>query len=208
MFKQLVVLSAAALMMSACGQPEQAAAPPPPPPPAPKSFMVFFDLNSANLTPQAQSTLTQAADAYKSSGSAGVGVTGHTDRSGPDAYNMDLSMRRANAAKDALARGGVPATAITVAARGESQPLVPTADGVIEPQNRRDEIVIGGVASSNDLAYCKEMSARYRRFLGQQQARHEVAEAMYQCDQGNTAAAIPVLEKALTDAKIALPPRA
>jgi hypothetical protein len=167
--------------------------------------MVFFDLNSATLTTQARSTIGQAAAAYKSSGASGMTVTGHTDRSGPDAYNMALSVRRANAARDALVSGGVPAAAITTVGRGESTPLVQTADGVVEPQNRRDEIVIGQMG--NDLAYCKEMSARYRRYLGQQQARHEVAEAMYQCDQGNTAAAIPVLEKALTDAKIALPPR-
>ena len=47
-----------------------------------------------------------------------------------------------NAVKDALVREGVPAQAITVIGRGESQLLVPTADGVREPQNRRVEIVI------------------------------------------------------------------
>jgi hypothetical protein len=168
--------------------------------------MAFFNLNSAALTPTAQSTISQAAASYKSSGGPGVSVVGHADRSGPDAYNMDLSLRRANAARDALVREGVPAGSITVAGRGETQPLVPTADGVVEPQNRRDEIVIGQV-STNDMAYCREMSTRYRRYLGQQQARHEVAEAMNQCEQGNTAAGIPTLEKALTDARIALPPR-
>jgi outer membrane protein OmpA-like peptidoglycan-associated protein len=39
-------------------------------------------------------------------------------------------------------RNGVPATAITVIGKGETQPLVPTADGVREPQNRRVEIVL------------------------------------------------------------------
>ena len=55
---------------------------------------------------------------------------------------MALSLRRANAVKDALVREGVPATGIAVIGRGESQPLVQTADGVREPQNRRVEIVI------------------------------------------------------------------
>jgi len=71
-----------------------------------------------------------------------VTATGHTDKSGPDDYNMALSLRRANAVKDALVRDGVPAGVISVVGRGESQPLVPTADGVREPQNRRVEIVL------------------------------------------------------------------
>jgi outer membrane protein OmpA-like peptidoglycan-associated protein len=81
-------------------------------------------------------------DAFKTKGSARITATGHADTSGPENYNMALSLRRANAVKDALVREGVPATAIAVIGRGESQPLVPTADGVREPQNRRVEIVV------------------------------------------------------------------
>jgi outer membrane protein OmpA-like peptidoglycan-associated protein len=120
-----------------------AAAPPPPPAPAATpSFMVFFDWDRSNLSQQALQTIGQAAASYKSKGSARITATGHADRSGPEAYNMALSLRRANAVKDALVRDGVPATAITVIGKGETQPLVPTADGVREPQNRRVEIVI------------------------------------------------------------------
>ncbi|UYN97055.1 MAG: OmpA family protein [Enhydrobacter sp.] len=120
-----------------------AAAPPPPPPaPAAPSFMVFFDWDRSNLSQQALNTIKQAANAYKTKGNARITATGHTDKSGPEAYNMALSLRRANAVKDALVRDGVPATAISVIGRGESQPLVQTADGVREPQNRRVEIVI------------------------------------------------------------------
>ncbi len=119
-----------------------AAPPPPPPPVSPPSFMVFFDWDRSNLSAQALNTIKQAAGAYKTKGSARVTATGHTDKSGPEAYNMALSLRRANAVKDALVREGVPATAISVVGRGESMPLVQTADGVREPQNRRVEIVI------------------------------------------------------------------
>ena len=55
---------------------------------------------------------------------------------------MALSLRRANAVKNALVGEGVPATEISVVGRGEAQPLVQTADGVREPQNRRVEIVM------------------------------------------------------------------
>ena len=104
--------------------------------------MVFFDWDRSNLSAQALNTIRQAAGQYKTKGSARVTATGHTDKSGPEAYNMALSLRRANTVKDALVREGVPATAIAVIGRGETQPLVQTADGVREPQNRRVEIEI------------------------------------------------------------------
>ena len=122
----------------------ESAAPPPPPPAAvaPPSFMVFFDWDRANLSAQALNTIKQAAGAYKSKGNARVTATGHTDTSGSEQYNMALSLRRANAVKDALVREGVPATAISVVGRGEQGLLVQTGPNVREPQNRRVEIVI------------------------------------------------------------------
>ena len=125
MLKKLFVAGIAALLLGACDSPPpQQAAPPPPPPPPPTSFMVFFDWDRSNLSAQAQSTIQQAAQAYKTRGSARVTATGHTDTSGSEAYNMALSLRRANTVKDALVQNGVPAQSISVIGRGEANPLV------------------------------------------------------------------------------------
>ncbi|HLG49424.1 MAG TPA: OmpA family protein [Reyranella sp.] len=106
------------------------------------SFMVFFDWDKSELNATSIETIARAAAAYRAKGGAQIRATGHTDTSGPQTYNMALSLRRANAVKDALVRDGVPANDISVVGLGESQPLVRTGDGVREAQNRRVEIVI------------------------------------------------------------------
>ena len=102
--------------------------------------MVFFGFNQSELTPQALDTIKQAVGAVHESGSAAIHVVGHADRAGSIAYNKALSLRRAKAVKKALIAEGVAAGAISILGRGESEPLVPTADGVREPQNRRVHI--------------------------------------------------------------------
>ncbi len=104
-------------------------------------FIVFFDFDSARLTPEANAILRDAADAFQKYGVARIQVVGHTDRAGPARYNEGLSQRRADSVADALDAMGVPINAIVKAAQGESQLLVSTEDGVREPQNRRVEIL-------------------------------------------------------------------
>jgi OOP family OmpA-OmpF porin len=140
MLKKILAVMAAAFMLSACDEP--ASAPPQAAAPAVRNFLVFFDFDRSNLTPRAQAIVKEAATVAKAGQNARVTCTGHTDTSGPANYNMALSLRRANAVKDALVREGVPAGQIAVAGRGEEQLLVRTADGVREPQNRRVEIVV------------------------------------------------------------------
>ena len=126
---------------------QQAQAPrPAPTPPArqeqpPRQYLVFFDFDSSALTTDAQSIVRTAAQSSKQMGITRLEVTGHADRSGTDRYNMRLSQRRAESVRAELIRQGVSANDIAIFAKGESQPLVPTADGVREPQNRRVQIV-------------------------------------------------------------------
>ncbi len=64
-------------------------------------------------------------------------VTGYTNLSGSQPYNQRLSERRAQAVEAELIRQGVPAGTVTTIARGQDDPLIPTADGVRKPRNRR-----------------------------------------------------------------------
>jgi OOP family OmpA-OmpF porin len=114
---------------------------------APEKFLVFFDWDKYVVTPEGRRVVASAAEAFKTSGRATIVATGYTDLSGPPAYNYKLSERRAAAVKAELVRLGVPATSIRTIGRGENDPLVPTADGVREPQNRRVEIQFQGPGS-------------------------------------------------------------
>jgi hypothetical protein len=108
----------------------------------PGQFVVFFPTNEATLSPDAARVVDEAAAAYQQTGIAQVEVTGHTDTVGSAAYNLALSEQRAAAVADELIRRGVPATDIVTIGRGEEDLLVPTADGVDEPRNRRVEILV------------------------------------------------------------------
>ena len=111
-------------------------------PPREQSLLVFFDFDRAEVTPQGQQVIQRVVDSYRRGGTPRLVATGHADRSGAEPYNMSLSERRAAAVREALVRAGIPSNAIGTAARGETQPLVPTPDGEREPQNRRVEIMI------------------------------------------------------------------
>jgi outer membrane protein OmpA-like peptidoglycan-associated protein len=106
------------------------------------SYMVFFDFDRSSLSPQALNTIQQSAQSFLQGAFQRITVTGHDDAMPEENYSMAVSLRRANAVKDALVREGVPAGSISVIGRGQSQLLVPTAKGVREPQNRRVEIVL------------------------------------------------------------------
>jgi outer membrane receptor protein involved in Fe transport len=121
--------------------------PPPvvaPKPSVAKSYMVFFDFNKSDLTPQAVAIVGQAAKNAAVAKVTQLTVTGHTDTVGSDAYNMRLSRRRAESVAAELEKDGIPSSEIEIVAKGKKDLLVPTADGVKEPQNRRVQIVYSG----------------------------------------------------------------
>ena len=108
---------------------EAAMQPTPTPMGAPEPYIVFFAFDDAVAAAQRMGIID-------------FSVTGHADRAGSEAYNLALSLRRANAVRDALVARGILSQNISVAGRGEAEPAVPTPDGVREPANRRVEIII------------------------------------------------------------------
>jgi outer membrane receptor protein involved in Fe transport/outer membrane protein OmpA-like peptidoglycan-associated protein len=111
------------------------------------SYMVFFDFNKSDLTPDAVAIVDQAAKNAGLAKATELVVTGHTDTVGSDAYNMRLSRRRAESVAAELEKQGVASSEIDIVAKGKHDLLVPTKDGVREPQNRRVTIVYGGATS-------------------------------------------------------------
>ena len=107
-----------------------------------KRFLVYFRWRSVALRPNMEKLVFEAAQSAKYHKSALIEVTGYTDLSMSDAESRDISARMAKAVADELVKHGVAPGAIVVRAMGEESPLKHTADGVIEPRNRRVEVVI------------------------------------------------------------------
>ncbi len=106
-----------------------------------RSYLVFFNLNSSLLTNDAKDILRDVAEGMSRPGVTRIELTGHADTTGTDEYNMWLSQKRADSVKAFLTGLGFDGNSISTMAKGERNLLVPTADGVLEPQNRRVEIV-------------------------------------------------------------------
>ena len=113
-----------------------------PAPAAARSYLVFFDWDKASLTERARGIVKEAADNSTRVQVTRIEVNGYTDTSGTPRYNQGLSERRAKAVAAELVRDGVPQNLINIQGLGETNLLVPTGDGVREPQNRRVEIII------------------------------------------------------------------
>lgn len=131
------------------------AAPPPPappvaqaPPPTPvvkKKIVpraVHFDFDKSVIRPDAVPVLNEAVETLKAAGGIAVIVEGHTDSVGSDAYNQELSHRRADAVGQYLVQHGIPANRITTEGFGESRPVASNDTGDGRSQNRRVELRI------------------------------------------------------------------
>ncbi|MEO6149006.1 MAG: OmpA family protein, partial [Mucilaginibacter sp.] len=103
---------------------------------------ILFDVDKTALKSAAQTNLENLATSLKNNPQTNISVIGHTDGTGSDTYNQDLSVRRAQAVKTFITSNGVDGSRLTTVGKGESEPIGDnnTVDG--RSQNRRVEIVI------------------------------------------------------------------
>ncbi len=101
------------------------------------AIAIQFDLNSSELKPAAQATLAAVADAMADPQLQPCGflVEGHTDSSGNEHYNFELSTKRAEAVRDFLGSLGIVEQRLDVIGKGEIDPL--NLEEPAAPENRR-----------------------------------------------------------------------
>lgn len=103
---------------------------------------VLFETGKANLLPGAQRAIDKLYEFLEDNPERKVLIEGHTDNIGSATYNLDLSLRRAQAVKDVLIQKGIDENRILSKGYGEMYPIAPNSDAAGRQRNRRVEIVI------------------------------------------------------------------
>ncbi|MEC9367275.1 MAG: peptidoglycan-associated lipoprotein Pal [Pseudomonadota bacterium] len=109
---------------------------------------VYFEVDSASLTPQAQTTLQGQARWLARYPNYTVTIEGHADERGTREYNIALGAKRATAVKNYLAGLGVPSVRVRTISYGKERPVAMCADISCWSQNRRAVTALGRQAGS------------------------------------------------------------
>mgnify|MGYP001216041488 FL=1 len=111
-------------------------------PKPPGQFILYFEHDSVNLTPESKALLQKVVGTIRDRGPVDISVVGHTDTLGKNKYNCTLSLKRARAVASILRGNGIDPSILDITSHGKKNPLVPTGDQVSEPRNRRVEITV------------------------------------------------------------------
>jgi outer membrane protein OmpA-like peptidoglycan-associated protein len=111
-------------------------------PSTPVSLLFYFEGPSAQLTSESMAYTSTLVELIKSREPCAVDIIGHTDTAGSAELNYELALKRAMMVKSFLEEQHVKLSSVKVESYGESTPLIPTADGVDEPRNRRVEVIV------------------------------------------------------------------
>ncbi len=105
-------------------------------------FILYFEHDTTKLTHESKDLLPEILKNIKNRKSNEVYVVGHTDLVGTEAYNIELSSKRARHVRDLLVSSGIKPGVLFVSYYGKSRPLVLTQNQVPEPRNRRVEVLV------------------------------------------------------------------
>ena len=105
-------------------------------------FILYFEHDTTKLMHESKGLLPEILKNIKNRKSDEVYVVGHTDLVGTEAYNIELSSKRARHVRDLLVSNGIKPGALFVSYYGKSRPLVLTKNEVPEPRNRRVEVLV------------------------------------------------------------------
>src|SRR5690348_8621705 len=103
---------------------------------------LLFDFDSDQLREASKDNLNNLANSLSKFGDSKLLLVGHTDNTGTDSYNLDLSRRRAGAVGSYLIAHGVPSARISTSGRGETEPVAPNDTDADRQKNRRVEVAI------------------------------------------------------------------
>lgn len=101
---------------------------------------IFFDYNDASLLPESEAQLQRVLAFFSKGDNFRMEIIGHTDSDGDDAYNMELSLRRANAVRQALIDRNVAPDRLVTIGKGETEPVTNNDSERGKSRNRRVEL--------------------------------------------------------------------
>ncbi|MGH8641747.1 MAG: OmpA family protein [Burkholderiales bacterium] len=108
----------------------------------PISLQLYFLEGTDEYTPESKEAFEKVFAEIARRKVAEIAVNRHTDTYGSIQYNDALSLKRAARVRNDFTGRGIPTDSISIAGRGEREPVVPTADEVSEARNRRVEISV------------------------------------------------------------------
>lgn len=111
-------------------------------PPKPQSILFYFEPGTAEITQASKEQADEVIKIVSAYEPASIEIIGHSDRSGEAQKNYELALERAHVVEAFLREKKVNLERLNVLSHGENDPIVPTEDGVSEPQNRRVEVFI------------------------------------------------------------------
>ncbi len=103
---------------------------------------ILFDIDKASLRDASKRNLQDLAEIVKKYENTNILIEGHTDNTGTDEHNLELSRQRAQSVANYLATLEVDPTRFTIMGYGESQPVAPNETAEGRQQNRRVDLAV------------------------------------------------------------------